>query len=215
MKNINSRNEKLAQRVLKALEKRNFEAFFTNTKQDALKCVISLISKEESVSWGGSITLDELKIKDYLKQNGYKTIDRDEAKTPEERQELLYRSITPDVFLMSSNAISEDGELVNIDGLGNRLAALCFGAKKVIVVAGMNKVVKKLEDALTRARNFAAPVNAQRINSLSTIQTPCIELGYCMDCKSETSICCQVLTTRLSRPKGRIKVVLVNDTLGY
>lgn len=212
---IFKRYEKLAQKVIKNLEKRHFTAFYCDSKESAFNKLLELISKEETVSWGGSVTIDELKIKDYLENNNYKTINRDKAQTREERESVLRKSITADIFLMSTNAITEDGELVNIDGHGNRIAALSCGAKKVIVVAGVNKIVKTLDDAVSRARNIAAPINAQRCSNFFPMQTPCIETGSCMDCKSPTSICAQILTTRLSHPQGRIIVILVNDTIGY
>lgn len=167
--NIKQRNEKLAQEVIKNLKKRNFEALYCETKEEAKEEIIRLISKEETISWGGSVTLDEIKIKDYLENNNYKTINRDKAKTPEERKELVLKSLSCDAFLMSANAISTDGEIVNIDGHGNRLAALCFGPKRVIILAGINKVVKTLEDAISRVRNYAAPTNAQRVSNFFEI----------------------------------------------
>lgn len=213
--NLKLRNEKLAENVIKNLKKRYFDAFYCDSADEALCKSIELISKDETVSWGGSVTLDEIKIKDYLENNGYKTINRDDAKTPEERKNLILKSLTADTFLMSSNAISTDGELVNIDGHGNRLAALCYGPKKVIVIVGMNKIVKSLEDAVSRARNYAAPINAQRVSKFFEIQTPCINAGNCYDCKSPTSICSQILVTRMSYPQGRIKIIIVNEDLGY
>ncbi|MBQ8476582.1 lactate utilization protein, partial [bacterium] len=118
-------------------------------------------------------------------------------------------------FLMSANAISYDGEIVNIDGHGNRLSALCFGPEKVIMIIGMNKAVKSLDDAMSRARNIAAPINAKRVSSFFEVKTPCIQTGTCENCKSPSSICCQILTTRLCCPENRIKVILVNENLGY
>ncbi len=213
--NINKRNEKIAQEVVKNLKRRNFEAFFCETKENALKKIIEIIQKDETVSWGGSVTLDEIKIKDFLENNNYKIINRDKAKTPEERKELLLKSLTCDVFLMSANAISAEGEIVNIDGHGNRISALCFGPKKVVIVLGVNKITKTLNDAISRARNFAAPINAQRVAGFFKVQTPCLNTGSCCDCKSETSICSHILTTRLCYPKGRICVLIVNENLGF
>lgn len=213
--NILRRNELLAKKVIKSLEKRNFEAFYCAKKEDVIEQLKTLISKEETISWGGSMTINELRIKEFLKDNGYKTIDRDTAKTKEERRKLILEGLAGNVFLMSANAISEDGEIVNIDGHGNRIAALCYGPDKIIIIAGVNKIAKTLDDAITRARNYAAPINSQRISSIYEMSTPCLSIGSCMDCKSETSICTHILTTRLSYPKGRIKVILVNETLGY
>ena len=137
-------------------------------------------------------------------------INRDAAETPEERTELMRKALTCDVFLMSANAVSEDGQMVNIDGNGNRVAALCFGPKEVIVVAGMNKVAGNIEEAYARARKFAAPVNAQRFN----LGTPCNRTGMCADCLSPDSICSQLVVTRRTSG-GRIKVILVGEDLGF
>lgn len=215
-KMIIERNENLAKKVIENLKKRNFNAFYCENKENLLSEIQKLISKEETVSWGGSMTLEETGVKTFLENNGYKTINRDKAKTKEESYELLKKAMFCDVFLMSANAISEDGELVNIDGTGNRVSALCFGPKRIIVIAGMNKIVKTLDDAVSRAKNYAAPVNAKRISGIrENMQTPCLVTGSCSDCKSSTSICSQIVTTRLSFPQGRINVILVNDNFGY
>lgn len=213
---LSKRNELLADKLIKNFQKRNFNAYYCENNEVLLNKIQELISKEETVSWGGSMTLEETGIKSFLEENGYKTINRDKAKTREEKLELVKQGLFSDVFLMSANAISEDGELVNIDGTGNRVSALCYGPKRIFVIAGMNKVVKTLEDAYSRARNYAAPVNAKRIEGIFTdMETPCIKTGSCMDCKSETSICSQIVTTRLSVPKGRITVFLINEQYGY
>lgn len=210
------RNELLGEKVVEALKKRHFDAVFCKTKGEALAKALEYISKEHTVSWGGSMTLNEIGLTDYLENNGYKTINRDKAPTPEAKLKCAQDSFLSDVFLMSTNALSEDGQLVNIDGLGNRVAALAFGPKNVIVIAGMNKVSKTLEDALIRARTYAAPCNVQRINdAYGKCNTPCSVTGSCADCKSPDSICAQIVTTRLCRPEGRIKVILVNEDLGY
>lgn len=212
---IKERNQKLSKKVIEALKKRHFDAYFCENKQQALEKAMEFIKKEYTISWGGSMTLGEVGIIDYLENNAYKTINRDKAKTPEEKTQCAYDAFKSDVFLMSANAISQDGQLINIDGLGNRVAALIFGPKKVIVIAGMNKVAKDFETACNRARNFAAPCNMQRIAAASNRQTPCAVTGDCADCYSPDSICCQMVTTRLCRPEGRIVVILVNEELGY
>ena len=209
------RNELLASTIIKNLEKRNFNAFYAPDKDEALKMALSLINKDETVSWGGSVSLDEIKIKEYLEKNNYKVINRDKAKNPQEKRELILKGLQADVFLMSANAISYDGEIVNIDGHSNRIAALCYGPKKVIMIIGMNKVSKNLDSALLRARNTAAPINAQRISTIYKMNTPCLKTGACADCKCEDSICSNILITRLCFPKGRINVILVNEELGY
>lgn len=209
------RNELLSQKLITSLEKRYFKAYFCNNKEETNKLLLNLISKDEIISWGGSVTIDELGIKKFFKENNYKLIDRDEAKTEEEREELIIKSLTSDVFLMSANAISEDGEIVNIDKKGNRIAALCCGAKKVFIVIGVNKITKTLDDAISRARNHAAPINAQRIASVCKMNTPCAINGSCANCKSEDSICSNILITRLCYPKDRINVIVVNEELGF
>lgn len=196
--------------LVKALEKRQFEAYYCSTAAEAVEKVLSLIPAEDTVSWGGVMTVDELGIKERLYQRGQSLIDRDTAKTPEERNQMLHQSLTCGTFLMSSNAISKNGELVNIDGMGNRVAALCFGPKQVIVVAGMNKVMGNLEGAIARARNVAAPSNAQRFD----VKTPCGVTGQCADCTSPDCICSQMVITRFCKIPGRIKVVLVGEDLG-
>ena len=212
---IKERNEKLAPKVIASLKKRHFDAYYCTNSQAALNKLLSLISKHEVISWGGSITLEQTGITKYLIENGYNIINRDSAKSPEEKVELTRKGLLCDTFLMSSNAISEDGQLINIDGNGNRVAALCYGPKRVIVVAGMNKIVKTAEDAISRARNLAAPVNMQRINAIASKETPCVHTGCCADCTSADSICAQIVVTRLCKPTGKITVLLVNENLGY
>lgn len=185
--NTKKRYDKAGPQVVKALEKRHFEAYYVSTAAEAVEKVVELIPKEHTVSWGGTATVDALGIKQRLAQEGIALIDRDTAQTPQERQEMLKKALTCGTFLMSSNAISADGQLVNIDGTGNRVAALCFGPDQVIVVAGMNKVAGDLEGAMRRGREVAAPVNAQRFAGL---KTPCSVTGLCADCTGPDSICC-------------------------
>ena len=201
--------EKLGASVVEALEKRHFSARYCATGQEAKDAVLSLIAPGKSVGWGGSVTVDDLGIKEALRQRKQPILDRQEAKSPWEADELMKKALTADVFLMSANAISMDGCLVNLDGRGNRVAALIYGADKVIVVAGMNKVVPTVEDAITRTRNVAAPMNAQRFG-----KTVCCTTGRCMDCKSQDSICANLVITRLNRVPGRIHVILVGEDLG-
>ena len=203
--------DKAGPKVAEALNKRNFEAYYCSDRAAAVEKVLELIPQNHVVSWGGVITVDELGIKDALRQRGQAVIDRDTAKDAQERQEMLKKALTCDSFLMSSNAISADGQLVNIDGTGNRVAALCFGPSQVVVVAGMNKVAGDLDGAMRRARQVAAPINAQRFQ----LKTPCSVNGLCADCKGPDSICAQIVITRMCKPAGRIKVVLVGEDLGF
>lgn len=209
------RNEKLAQKLIESFKKRHFEAFYCKSREDALKKALELIPADDLISFGGSMSLGEIGIIDYLKTNRYNIIDSYDGKTPQEKKELSRKALLSDTFLMSSNAISEDGQLVNVDGVGNRIAALAFGPSNVIIIAGMNKVVKTLEDAVERARTIAAPVNMQRIASMIERQTPCVLTGSCANCLSKDSICSQIIITRLCAPEGRIKVILVGENLGY
>ena len=149
-------------------------------------------------------------VRAFLAQEGYTLIDRDTAKDPAEKQALMHQALNCGTFLMSSNAISKDGQLVNIDGMGNRVAAMCYGPRQVVVIAGMNKVLGTLDDAIARARNIAAPANAQRFG----LKTPCGLTGQCGDCTSPDCICSYVVVTRNSMVHERIKVILVGEDLG-
>lgn len=203
--------DKAGPKVAEALNKRYFEAYYCSGRDEALEKILELIPQGHVVSWGGATTVDELGVKDALRQRGQAVIDRDTAKDAQERQEMLKKALTCDTFLMGSNAVSADGQLVNIDGIGNRVAALCFGPSQVIVVAGMNKVTGDLDAAMRRAREVAAPINAQRFQ----LKTPCSVNGLCADCKGPDSICAQIVTTRMCKPAGRIKVILVGEDLGF
>ena len=206
------RNERLAARMVKSLNRRNMEAFYCPTAADAVKKVSELIEDGNSVAWGGSMTIRDLGIPAMLKSRGtLELLDREQVEAPEEVREIYLRSFSADVYLTSANAISEDGVIVNIDGNGNRVAAITWGPKKVIFVVGMNKVAQTVEAALTRARSVASPINAQRFD----IDTPCQKDGACHNCNSPQSICSYVHFLRNSRHQGRHVVVLVGEDLGY
>lgn len=207
---IKKRYDKAGPAVAEAMKKRGFDAYYVSTAEEARAKALELIPEGSTVSWGGSVTIDQIGLKQAVIEGGYEVINRDEAKTPEERTKFMRKGLTCDVFLMSANAVSEDGQMVNIDGNGNRVAALCFGPKEVIVIAGMNKVAGSLEEAYVRARRFAAPVNAQRFD----FETPCSKTGMCADCLSPQCICSQMVVTRRTS-SGRIKVILVGDDLGF
>ena len=197
-------------KVADALNKRHFEAYYLSDKEDAVRKILELIPKNHSVAWGGTMTMDQIGLKDKLINAGYSLIDRDSAKSPEEREELMHKALCCGSFIMSSNAITEDGQLFNIDGKGNRLAALLYGPENVIIIAGMNKVVQDMDAAYKRVRGYAAPANAQRFD----IDTPCKKIGECADCLSGSTICAQFVQTRICKPAGRIKVVLIGEELG-
>ena len=204
------RNEKLGVRVVKAMESRHFEACYCETKEEALKKALELIPEGSVVAWGGSVTMDQIGLSEVLHNGKYQLVDRDAA-PPEERRKLMRQGLLADYFISGANAVSEDGEIVNIDGNGNRVGAIVYGPDHVVIIAGMNKVVKTLEDAVRRARTIAAPINKQRFGGT----TPCAKTGSCGDCKAEDCICCQILVTRVCRPAGRIKVILVGEELGF
>lgn len=202
--------EKRAAVLVKNLKSRHFDAYYCATKEDALKKALELIPEGATVGWGGVLSAHEIGLIEALHEGNYHPIDRDKCITAEEKLQAAKDSMFADVFLTGANALSLDGEMVNIDGTGNRVAAIVYGPKEVLVIAGMNKVVDTLDDAYARARNVAAPMNQQRF----LLNNPCTATGSCADCKSETCICNQILITRHCRPVGRIKFILVGEDLG-
>ena len=204
--------ENVAATIIKNLEKRRMNGFYCADKESAIAKVLELMPAGSSVGWGGSMTLKDNGFFDAITgANAYQIIDRDTAKTKEEEKKIYSDICAANVFLMSTNAITLDGELVNVDGRGNRVSFLCYGPDKVIVVAGMNKVVTDVEDGIKRVRNMAAPPNCVRLNK----KTPCAVTGTCADCYSPDCICAQTVVTRLSFYPGRINVILVGEELGY
>ena len=198
--------------LVKNLKSRHFDAYYCSTKEEALEQAMKLIPKGASVGWGGCKSAEQIGLVDAVKAAGdYQVVDRYAAKTPEEFTAAMKKCLTVDVFISGANALSMDGQMVNIDGVGNRVAAIVYGPDSVIIVAGMNKVMDTLEAAYTRARTVAAPVNNQRFDN----ENPCKFTGSCANCKMETSICNQFLITRNCRPAGRIKFILVGEDLGF
>lgn len=206
--NIIKRNDLLSQKVIKGLESRNMSGYYAHDKEEALKIALELIPEGSSVTMGGGMSVHETGLVQVLKDGNYNFIDRDAI---EDKRAAMLAAYDADVFLSSTNAMTEDGILVNIDGNANRVSAIAQGPKKVVIIAGMNKVCDDVDGALKRARNVAAPINAQRFG----LDTPCAKTGSCMNCKSPDTICCQFLVTRYSKHPGRIHVILVNDNLGF
>ena len=206
--NITKRNEKLAQKVIKGLESRNMCGYYAATKEEAKELALKLIPEGGSVTMGGAMSAQEIGLVDAVKKGNYRFIDRNDYEDP---REAYLQAYDVDAFLSSTNAITEDGILVNIDGTANRVSAIAYGPKKVIMIVSMNKVCDDVDGAMKRARNVAAPINAQRFVKT----TPCAKTGSCMNCKSPETICCQFLITRYSRFPERIHVILVNDVLGF
>lgn len=212
---ITERNSKLGQKTAENLKKRFFDAYYVQTKEEALKKAVELIPKDHTIAWGGTTSANDIGLIKYITENGYTVINRDAAKTPEEKADLARKSLLADTYIMGTNAISEDGQLVNIDATGNRIAALIYGPKSVIIIAGVKKVMPSLEDAIKRARTIAAPTNMQRIAKNSERNTPCTINGTCMNCTSKDSICSHIVITRLCKPQGRIKIILTPDDIGF
>ena len=205
--NMKKRNERLAQTVIKGLQSRNMTGYYAEDREAALKQALELIEENSTISMGGCMSAHEIGLVQALQEGNYQYLDRSKM----EPREGLLAAYDSDVFLSSANAMTSDGILVNIDGNSNRVSCIAQGPKKVIFIVGMNKVCDDLDSAMKRARNVAAPINAQRFE----VKTPCKETGKCFDCKSPDTICCQFLITRYSRHTGRIHMILVNDNLGF
>ena len=211
MSPIEIRNEKAAGKVIKNLARRNIEAFYCPTAREAVEKVLEMIPAGSSVTWGGSMSIRDIDIPAALANAGkYEVYDRDKAPDRAAATEIYLKAFSCDYYLSSANAITEDGVIVNIDGTGNRVAAITFGPRNVIFVIGMNKLTQNVDAALARARSLAAPVNTARFD----IQTPCKLDGVCHNCLSDDCICNYIHYLRHS-PKGKHKVILVGESLGY
>lgn len=205
-------NRNLAETMIQNLAGRNMEGYYADTKEEAVKLIMQkFLTKGKTVCFGGSMTLTESGLMDAVRQGDCILHDRTTAKTPEELRDMKAKMINSDYFLMSTNAITIDGELVNIDGHGNRVSYLCYGPENVIILAGMNKVVSTVEDGVRRVRDIASPPNTVRLGK----NTPCARTGRCGNCYGDDSICSQIVITRRSSVKNRIKVVLVSEEMGY
>ena len=201
-----------AEGIIKHLKARGMEGFYCANREEARQLALSIMKTNSSIAWGGSETLKEVGLLDELRgTDQYRVIEREKYITEEQKRELKGIIATSDYFLMSTNAITLDGQLVNIDGAGSRLSYLIYGPETIIVLAGMNKVAGDVEQAVWRVQNIASPPNAVRLNT----DTPCRVLGKCGDCNSQNSICCQVVITKRSRIEKRIKVILIGEELGY
>lgn len=203
--------ENLANTIIKNMEKRGMKGFYCEDSEELVETVLRELGDSKSITWGGSMTLSECGLMDALKETDHTLLDRMEAKTPEAKKAFYGKAVMADVFLTSSNAITIDGQLVNMDGNGNRVACIITGPDQVFVVAGMNKVVRTVEDGINRIKTDAAPPNGVRLHT----NTPCEYTGTCADCYAEGCMCCELVITRKSRIPGRIKVFLVGEELGY
>jgi len=211
-KNLKAVITKQVERTMNNLVRNNMMAFYVENKDEVVDKVAELIKEGETVAVGGSVTLVETGVLEHLRAGRYNFLDRyRKGLTKVEIEEIYRKSFFADTYLTSTNAITEDGELYNVDGNGNRVAAMIYGPKSVIVVAGINKIVKNIDEAVERVRRIAAPANTIRLNK----NTPCTKTGYCVDCRTEDRICCSYTIFRQQREKDRIKVILVGESLGY
>lgn len=203
--------ENLADNLIDKFNKRGIEGYYCDNAEEAVLTAKRFLTPGCSISWGGSQTLSEIGLLEELKSSDYILYDRGTARTPEEQSILYSKTVTADYYFMSSNAITLDGQLINIDAGGNRVACLITGPKNVIIIAGMNKIVTDVTTGMDRVRNMAAPPNCVRLNK----KTPCAEIGKCANCLVDDCICCEIVITRKSMIPGRIKVILVGEELGY
>lgn len=200
-----------AESLIKKLNLRHMEGHYFNTKEEALEAILKLIPEGSTVANGGSVSINEIGLLPAIKSGNYNYIDRYAPQTDAEKKECFSKTVSADYYLMSTNAITLDGQLVNIDGAANRVACLAHGPENVIIVAGMNKLAKTVDEAINRVHTYACPANTVRLG----LDTPCAKTGVCADCLSDACICCEILITRNSRIPGRIKVFLVGEELGY
>lgn len=196
--------------LVRNLRSRHFDAWYCANREEALSKALELIPEGATIGWGGVLSAQQIGLLDAVRSQRYHAIDRDSCRTSEEREQAMKDAMFADVFLTGANGLSLDGQMVNIDGTGNRVAAIIYGPKQVIVIAGMNKVCDSLEQAVKRARQVAAPLNMQRFMK----DTPCAATGKCGDCKSEGCICNQIVITRHCRPAGRIRFIIVGEDIG-
>lgn len=204
--------EKRVDRTIKNLNRRNMEGFFVKDKSELITLLKKLIDEKSTVGVGDSMTLFETDVIDFLCKGNYVFLDKyREGITSEEKKDIYLQNFSANTFMCSTNALTEDGELYNIDGNGSRVAPMLYGPKQVILVTGINKIVKDIEEAEKRVRNYAAPIDAKRLNK----DTPCTTLGYCVDCKSPNRICNDFTIIRGQFIKNRIKVIIVGEQLGY
>lgn len=199
-------------RTIKNLEQHNMEGYFAENELELIEILKGFIKEGSIVGVGDSMTLFETGVIDFLRKGKFIFLDKyKDNLTSEDKREIYIKNFSADTFLSSTNALTENGELFNIDGNGSRVAPMIYGPKQVILVAGINKIVKDMEEAESRVRRFAAPIDAKRLGK----DTPCSKLGYCTDCKSENRICNDFVTIKGQFIKGRIKVIIMGKELGY
>lgn len=204
--------EERIQRTMSALERNNMKAYYAESRDELFDIVRGLVKNDKLITAGGSVTLEESGVKQML-MTEFKGVylDRSEGKTPEEVEDILHKAFVSDTFFASSNAVTEDGELYSVDGRGNRVSAMIYGPTQVVLIVGVNKIVRDMEEAVCRVEQVAAPKNTRRLNS----GTPCEITGSCAHCRSRGRICCSYVRMAQQRVKDRIKVIIVNESLGY
>jgi len=208
----NKYNEIIINKAIENFKKRNFDAYYFSNKEEAINYFFSIIKKEQSIGYGGSRTLSQLQIIERLRNEGYKLLDRNNENNTQQIREAIERQIfSADIFIASANAVSLDGHIVSIDLWGNRVCATSFGPKDVYLFIGYNKIVNDLESAIFRVKNIAAPLNAIRLNK----NTPCVKTGKCIDCFSEDRICATMTILNWCHPKNRIRLLFINEELGF
>lgn len=205
------RNERLAAKLIKSLNQRHYDAYYCKSNDDLLNKVKELIPAGSTISWGGSASIRDTGITQMLKAGDYRVYDRDDVHTQEDKMRIYRKAMECDYYLASVNAMSEDGVIVNVDGNGNRVAAITWGPEHVILVVGLNKVCRDVDAAVKRARSVAAPTNMARFD----FRTPCQADGVCHDCKSPDSICNYISIQRMSHPAKRHIVLLTSEPVGY
>ena len=211
-KNVQWINEKKIERTIVNLEKNNIKAYYAKSDDEIFQTIKDIVKDGETVSVGGSMTLFETKIIDFLRSGRYNFLDRyKENLTQTDLKEIYRKSFSANTYCASANAITEEGEIFNVDGNGNRVAAILYGPDKVILIVGVNKIVKNIDEAIKRNKDISGPANAKRLN----LQTPCAKVGYCMDCESKDRICCEYTVIKRQRNENRIHVIFVNDNLGF
>ena len=210
--NIKWVNEKKIEKTINNLKKNNINGYYVKDNDELINIIKDIAKEGEVVSVGGSMSLFESKVIELLRSGRYEFLDRYKKDlTQEDIKEIYRKSFFADTYFASANAITEDGKIFNVDGNGNRVAAILYGPDKVVLIVGVNKIVKNIEQAVARNRAISGPANAKRLN----LSTPCIKTGQCMECKSEERICCEYTVIKRQRNPKRMHVIFINDTLGF
>ena len=210
--NIKWVNEKKIEKTINNLKKNNINGYYVKDNDELINLIKDIAKEGEVVSVGGSMSLFESKVIELLRSGRYEFLDRYKKDlTQEDIKEIYRKSFFADTYFASANAITENGEIFNVDGNGNRVAAILYGPDKVVLIVGVNKIVKNIEQAVSRNRAISGPANAKRLN----LSTPCVKTGQCMECNIEDRICCEYTVIKRQRNPKRMHVIFINDTLGF